>query len=176
MPQSGGVPACLPRPRPRHSLCKSAGPLASMTTVDEVAGTELAAPGGARPSKRTWEMIGPIAIGLALLSALTTFAIHANLTPIEPTHDVTIVVLLINAVTVLILLAVVLVEVRRVIRARRLGQAGARLHVRFIGLFSVIAAMPVLIVATVASLTLDRGLDSLISNHTQALLANSATV
>jgi len=157
-------------------FASSTGPLASMTTVDEVAGMEVAASGGAPAARRISGILGPVAIGLALLSALATFAIHANLTPIEPTHNVTIVVLLINAVTVLILLAVVLLDVRRVVRARRLGQAGARLHVRFIGLFSVIAAMPVIIVATVASLTLDRGLDSLISNHTQALLANSATV
>ena len=49
------------------------------------------------------------------------------------------------------------------VQARRRGLAAARLHVRIVGLFSVIAAVPAILVAVVASVTLDRGLDRLIS-------------
>ena len=53
-------------------------------------------------------------------------------------------------------------------QARRRGRAGARLHVRIVGLFSVIAAVPAILVAIVASVTLDRGLDRWFSGRTQA--------
>ena len=43
-------------------------------------------------------------------------------------------------------------------------------------LFSVIAAVPAILVAVVASITLDRGLDRLFSQHTQSLIQNSLIV
>src|SRR5262249_61022173 len=67
-------------------------------------------------------------------------------------------------------------EVVLIVQARRRGRAGARLHVRIVGLFSVIAAVPAILVAIVASITLDRGLDRWFSSRTQALIANSLTV
>ena len=53
----------------------------------------------------------------------------------------------------------------RVLQARRRGRAAARLHVRIVALFSVIAAVPAILVAVVASVTLDRGLDRLFSQQ-----------
>ena len=97
-----------------------------------------------------------------MLSALATFLILMGLTPIMPTHQVVVSVLAINAVTVLLLLGVIAREVWQVVQARRPGRAGARLHVRIVGLFSVIAAVPAILVAVVASITLDRGLDRLV--------------
>ena len=61
-------------------------------------------------------------------------------------------------------------------QARRSGRAGARLHVRIVGLFSIIAAAPAILVAIVASVTLDRGLDRLFSTRTQAAIQNSLIV
>ena len=52
------------------------------------------------------------------------------------------------------------------LQARRRGRAAARLHVRIVALFSVIAAVPAILVAVVASVTLDRGLDRLFSQQT----------
>jgi len=56
------------------------------------------------------------------------------------------------------------------------GRAAARLHVRIVGLFSVIAAAPAILVAIVASVTLDRGLDRLFSTRTRAAIENSLIV
>ena len=80
---------------------------------------------------------GPIAVGLALLSAFATFVVLADLTPIAPTHDVVVTLLLVNALTVLLLLGIIGREVWQVVQARRRGRAGARLHVRIVGLFAV---------------------------------------
>ena len=83
-----------------------------------------------------------IAVGLALLSAAVTFAVLTGLTPIAPTHMVVVSVLSIDALASLLLLAVIGREVWLIVQARRRGRAGARLHVRIIGLFSIIAAVP----------------------------------
>ncbi len=121
-------------------------------------------------------MLGPIAVGLALLSALVTFLVLADLTPLPPTHYVVVTLLLANAATVLLLLAIIVREVWQVVQARRTGRAGAKLHVRIVGLFSIIAAAPAIMVAIVASVTLDRGLDRLFNTRTRAAIENSLIV
>ncbi len=129
------------------------------------------------PEKRgETRVLGPIAVGLALLSALVTFVVLADLTPIAPTHYVVVSLLLANAATVLLLLAIIVREVWQVVQARRSGRAAARLHVRIVGLFSIIAAAPAILVAIVASVTLDRGLDRLFSTRTRAAIENSLIV
>src|ERR1700687_2160860 len=120
--------------------------------------------------------LGPIAVGLALLSAFATFIVLADFTPISPTHNMVVTLLLVNATTVLLLLDVIVREVWPVVQARRRGRAGARLHVSIVGLFSVIAAAPAILVAIVASVTLDRGLDRLFSTRTRAAIENSVIV
>jgi two-component system nitrogen regulation sensor histidine kinase NtrY len=120
--------------------------------------------------------IGVFVVVLALLSALTTFMVLAGLTPIAPTHQVVVTLLLVNAVTVLLLVGLIGREMWRVFQARRRGRAAARLHVRIVALFSVIAAAPAVLVAVVASVTLDRGLDRLFSQQTHSLIENSLIV
>ncbi|MFL6803320.1 MAG: ATP-binding protein [Xanthobacteraceae bacterium] len=146
-----------------------------MTSVDEVAVADAAAPAG--PVRRLARgVLGPVTVAVALLSALVTFLIFNNLTPVEPTNEVVIPILLVNAVTVLVLLGLIAREVWHVILARRRGQAGARLHVRIVGLFSVMAAVPAILLAVVASLTIDRALDRWFSTRTRAVIENSLSV
>lgn len=121
-------------------------------------------------------IVGLIAVGLALLSAVATFLVLANLTPIVPTHEVVLALLLFNAFTVFVLIGVIARELWRVFQARRRGRAGSRLHIRIVTLFSVIAAVPAILVAVVASVTLDRGLDRLFSRQTHSLIENSLIV
>ena len=144
-------------------------------SVEQAASAETALV--APPAKRAeaW-MLGPIAVGLALLSAFVTFVVLADFTPISPTHNVVVTLLLVNATTVLLLLGVIVREVWQVVQARRTGRAAARLHIRIVGLFSIIAAAPAILVAIVASVTLDRGLDRLFSTRTRAAIENSLIV
>jgi two-component system nitrogen regulation sensor histidine kinase NtrY len=146
-----------------------------MTNGGQTVTAELATAAAPTPG-RLARLIGVIAVALALLSALATFMVLANLTPILPTHEVVLTLLLVNAFTVLFLLAIITREVWRVFQARRRGRAGARLHVRIVALFSVIAAVPAILVAVVASVTLDRGLDRLFSRQTRSLIENSLIV
>jgi two-component system nitrogen regulation sensor histidine kinase NtrY len=138
-----------------------------------VADTSLAVASTKRGETR---VLGPIAVGLALLSAFATFVVLADLTPISPTHYVVVTLLAANAGTVLLLLGMIVREVWQVVQARRSGRAAARLHVRIVGLFSIIAAAPAIMVAIVASVTLDRGLDRLFSTRTRLAIENSLIV
>jgi two-component system, NtrC family, nitrogen regulation sensor histidine kinase NtrY len=146
-----------------------------MTQVGQVATAELIT-AGVRPAGWLPRALGIAAVALALLSAFITFVVLAGLTPVAPTHEVVVSLLLANAVTVLLLSAVILRELWKVLQARRRGRAAARLHVRIVALFSVIAAVPAVLVAVVASVTLDRGLDRLFSQQTHAMIENSLMV
>jgi len=58
-----------------------------------------------------------------------------------------------------------------VMQARRRGRAAARLHVQIVSLFSVIAVLPAVLVAVVANVTIDRGLDRLFSGPTRGVIS-----
>src|SRR6202051_872699 len=144
-----------------------------MTTLQDAtpADAVAAAPPGGR---RMISVIGPLVVCLALLSALATFLVLVGFTPIEPNHYVVISLLGVNALAVLLLLGIIVREVWPVVQARRRGRAGARLHTRIVGLFSVIAAVPAILIAIVASITLDRGLDQLLS--ARDLISNTLVI
>jgi len=144
--------------------------------VGEAATTELVTAAAAPSPGWISRALGLAAVALALLSALLTFVVLAGLTPIAPTHEVVVTLLLANAVTVFLLVLVIAREVWGVVQARRRGRAASRLHVRIVALFSIIAAVPVIAVAVVASVTLHRGLDRLFSQQTQSLIENSLIV
>jgi two-component system nitrogen regulation sensor histidine kinase NtrY len=146
-----------------------------MTTVEEVSAVEPAQKATAETHFATG-MIGLIAVVVALLSALTTFMVLSNLTFVNPTHNVVVTLLAVNLATVLLLLAVIGREVWHIVQARRRGRAAARLHVQIAGLFSVIAVAPAVLVAVLASVNLDRGLERLFSMRTRAVIENSVIV
>ena len=148
--------------------------MTSALSVEPIAAADLAAPAPA--TGRSMRVIGGVAALLSLMSALMTFIVLADLTPIAPTHRVVVTLLMINGVTVLVLLSVIAREVWQVVLARRRGRAAARLHIRIVGLFAVIAAVPAILVAIVASVTLDRGLDRLFSTRTKTVIQNSMYV
>jgi len=147
-----------------------------MTTADTTSAPtfdpSLAESGGG--ILRKW--VAPFAVAIALLSAFLTFMVLSGLTPIEPTRHVVYSFLLINAATILLLVGIIAREVWLVIQARRRGRAAARLHVQIVGLFSVIAVLPAVLVAIVANVTIDRGLDRLFSGPTREVMQNSLIV
>jgi two-component system nitrogen regulation sensor histidine kinase NtrY len=145
-----------------------------MKSAEDATIADLSA-GGAGP-RLSLRLLGSVAVALALLSAAVTFAVLAGLTPIAPTHQVVVTVLAIDALAALLLIAVIGREIWNIMQARRRGRAGARLHVRIIGLFSVVAAVPAVLVAIVASITLDRGLAPWFSSRIQSVIQNSLTV
>src|ERR1700760_4455063 len=123
-----------------------------------------------------WRLVAAFAVVLALLSACLTFVVLTGLTPIEPTPAVVYSFILINAATILLLVGIIVREVWQVMQARRRGRAGSRLHVQIVGLFSIIAALPAILIAVVASISLDRGLDRFFTLSPRAVIENSLNV
>jgi two-component system nitrogen regulation sensor histidine kinase NtrY len=144
-----------------------------MTTIEQVAPVE---PAAASTKPFASRLIGGIAVGVALLSATATFLVLAGLTPISPVHQVVVTLLCVNAATGILLISIIGREVWGVVQARRRGQAGSRLHVQIVGLFAVIAAVPTILVAVVASTTLDRALDQFFATRMRAMIEQSVTV
>ncbi|MFM2279269.1 MAG: Nitrogen regulation protein NtrY, partial [Pseudomonadota bacterium] len=97
-------------------------------------------------------------------------------TPIEPVPQVVITSVVINALFVSALIALVGYELFRLAKARARGKAAARLHIRIVTLFSVVAIAPAILVAVIASLTLNAGLDRWFSNRTRQIVDSSINV
>ena len=129
-----------------------------------------------RPRLGISRFFAPIAVVLALISALITFLVLTGLTPIPPTHNVVVGVLLGNAAMVALLALIVAWEIWGLFRARRRGRAAARLHVRIVVLFGIVAVVPAILVAVIASITLDRGLDRWFSARTRAIIGDAVVI
>ena len=82
----------------------------------------------------------------------------------------------VNAAFVLFLIALVGREVHRIVMARRRGKAASRLHVRIVAMFALVAAIPAIMVAIIASITLDIGLDRWFEIRTKTIVNSSLSI
>lgn len=130
-----------------------------------------AAPAAAGPTR-----FGAVVLVLALLSTLTTFLVLAGLTPLSPTHNVVVTMLCINVGFGVLLLGIIVWQARALFLARRRRKAGAKLHQQVILLFGIIAVTPALLLAAVAVITLDRGLDQWFSTRARSIIDNALVV
>jgi two-component system nitrogen regulation sensor histidine kinase NtrY len=117
-----------------------------------------------------------VAVVLALTSAAVTFLVLMGLTPIPPTETTVSWVMVVNGALVAFLILVVGWELGNLYLARRRGRTAARLHIRIVALFSLVAATPAILVAIVASITLDRGLDNWFSTRTREIVDTSVSI
>ncbi len=136
------------------------------------AGSSALAPEGA--GRAFW--VGLAIVVLSVFSALATYLILMGLTPIAPRNEVVLTVLLLNGALILAMIAVIAWQIAGLWRAWRERLPGARLHVRIVALFSVIAAVPALLLAVAATSTFSRSLDSWFSTRTRAIIDNSMDV
>jgi two-component system, NtrC family, nitrogen regulation sensor histidine kinase NtrY len=130
----------------------------------------------AEPSQTGLGWLGYGAVLSALASALATFLILAGATPILPTHSVVVWVFTLNGVLIAVLLGIVAWQTRKLVRERRAGAAAAGLHVRIVGLFSLVAVLPAILVAGVATVTLERGLDPWFTGALKDLMNNTVSI
>jgi len=135
-------------------------------------GLEAPLPGGS--DLGFW--IGFVVVVLSLVSGLATYLILTGLTPIAPRNEVVLLVLALNIVLIIAMCAVLGVQIAGLWRAWQHKVAGARIHVRIVGLFTVIAALPALMLAIAATTTFSRSLDSWFSTRTRTIVASSLDV
>ncbi len=121
---------------------------------------------------------GIIATAGALLTAAVSFAVLLGLLQpyITPDARTTLILISINAAFVLVLLGLIGREAHRIYAARRAGKAASRLHVRIVAMFSLVAAIPAILVAVIASITLDLGLDRWFELRTRVIVQSSLSI
>jgi two-component system nitrogen regulation sensor histidine kinase NtrY len=131
----------------------------------------------AREGRRLLALPGIVTVIAAILTAGFSFAILVGATPIVP-DDFTTIALIIGANTlfVLVLIALIAREAHRIVLARRRGKAASRLHVRIVAMFSIVAAIPAILVAVIASITLDVGLDRWFEIRTKTIVNSSLSI
>ena len=129
-----------------------------------------------RRRRFTVRAAGYITVILALTCACFSFFLLMGLTPIQPTESVVFWALAVNGLLTSLLVIELGLEVALLIRARRRGRAAARLHIRIVGLFSIVAVVPAILIAVVASITLNRGLDHWFSERTRAIVETSLSI
>ncbi|MBW9117468.1 PAS domain-containing sensor histidine kinase [Rhizobium cauense] len=119
---------------------------------------------------------GLILAGGALLCATLTLFVLLGLTPIAPSYHVVVTSVVVNSFFVLGLMALIAREVSRLFKARKRGRAAARLHIRIVVLFSIVAITPAILVAIFASITLNAGLDRWFALRTQSIVSSSRNI
>ncbi|WP_210215646.1 sensor histidine kinase NtrY-like [Mongoliimonas terrestris] len=120
--------------------------------------------------------LGLMLVFISVAVSLGHFALLTNLTPIEPTPEILATARWINSVPVIGLLILVGYEAWRVWLGWYQGRAAARLHLRIVALFSLISALPALLVSAAFVITLDKGLDRWFENRTRTIVENVLTV
>jgi len=112
----------------------------------------------------------------ALLSAVLSFLILMGFAPIAPSRHITHILTSVNIIMVLCLLAGIGSALYPIIKSWRARRAASRLHVRIIALFSLVAAIPALVIAIVAAFTLNIGLDRWFDINTRQIVASSVNL
>ena len=130
----------------------------------------------AQDRRASFALPGLLLAGGALLCASLTLPILLGLTAIEPTSEVLVASAVVNSLFIVGLMFLIGREVMRLFKARNRGRAAARLHVRIVALFSIIAITPAILVAIFASITLNVGLDRWFSIRTQSIVSSSMNV
>jgi len=128
------------------------------------------------PRRRLGAFLSFAVILIALCAAIASFFILMGLTPIAPSRVVTRILTYLNVAMVLCLLAGIGATLYPIIKSRRARRAASRLHTRIIALFSLVAAVPALVIAIVAAFTLNVGLDRWFDMNTRQIVASSVNL
>ena len=120
--------------------------------------------------------VGLIVVVLSVLVASGSFLIMTGATSIEPTPGVWTFIWVANGLLVLLVIALVVTEATLLVQSRVLGQAGSGLQLRMVTMFAVAAAVPAIIVAVVATISLNQGLDQWFSERTKTMVESSRQV
>ncbi len=126
--------------------------------------------------RKALRAVGLIVVVLSVLTASGSFLIMTGATTIEPTPEVWTLIWVANGLLVLLVVALVVTEAMLLLQSRFLGQAGSGLQLRMVTMFAVAAAVPAIIVAVVATISLNQGLDQWFSERTKTMVESSRLV
>ncbi|BDV39606.1 sensor histidine kinase [Methylocystis bryophila] len=121
-----------------------------------------------------WAWAGPAVVLAALACASATFLVIASAGPIEPNSKTLILLYVADSLAIVLLLAMVLRQSLTLWRAWRKGEAAARLHVRTVAFFSLVALIPALAVAVVGTVSLERALSPAFMSNLKGFVHKTA--
>ncbi|MCS6758667.1 MAG: PAS domain-containing sensor histidine kinase, partial [Candidatus Devosia euplotis] len=121
-------------------------------------------------------VLGFVVVVASVLMSSISFLILSGTTNIEPSTTVWTIIWIVTGVLVLLVIALVATEAMLLIQARLRNQAGAGLQIRMVTMFALVAAIPAAIVAVVATIALNQGLDQWFSERTRAMVESSRLV
>ncbi|MBJ7576365.1 PAS domain-containing sensor histidine kinase [Devosia sp. MC532] len=138
-----------------------------------------------RPERRTLlltqqnnglRVLGFVVVTASVILASISFLILSGATNIEPSPMVWTIIWIVTAVLVLLVIALVVTEAVLLVQAHRRRTPGAGLQVSMVTMFAFVAAAPAVLVAVVASISLNQGLDQWFSERTRAMVESSRLV
>jgi len=142
--------------------------------IDQSVNEQRQSPETNQSSWLVW--VGYVAVPMALASALATFLILAGATPVLPTNTIVQWVFILNGILIAFLLGIVAWQTQKLVRARMRGAAAAGLHVRIVGLFTLVAGVPAILIAGAASVSFERGLDSRLTSNIRELMTTTVAI
>ncbi len=123
-----------------------------------------------------WRKIGIALAAAALASGIATYLALTGAPPIGPRPVFVLALLQLDLVLLLALAALVAKRLVKVWAERRRGLAGSRLQVRLVGLFSLIAVLPTIIVAVFSYLFFSFGVEAWFSDKVRTAISESVAV
>ncbi len=105
-----------------------------------------------------------------------SFLILSGVTGIEPSPEVWTGIWIVTGLLVLLMIALVVTEAVLLGQARIEGQPGAGLQWRMVSMFALLAAIPAVLVAVIATIVLNQGLDQWFSERTRSMVESSRLV
>src|SRR5438045_6748687 len=123
-----------------------------------------------------WRKMTIALAAAALASGIATYLALTGAPPFGPRPAVVLSLLNLDLVLLLLLAALVAKRLVEVWAERRRGLAGSRLQVRLVGLFSLIAVLPTIIVAVFSYLFFSFGVESWFSDKVRTAISESVAV
>lgn len=144
---------------------------------------DAGAPTGRAP-RRGWlsfgneplRVVGFVIVVASVLMSSISFLILSGATGIEPSAGIWTIIWVVTGLLVLLVLALVVTEAALLVQARLQRQPGAGLQVRMVAMFAFVAGVPAVLVAIVATISLNQGLDQWFSDRTRAMVESSRLV
>ncbi len=122
---------------------------------------------------------GKMTIGLgiaAILSGIATYLAITEAYPFPITPQVVLGFLLLDLVLLLALTTLIAWRLVALWIARRSGTAGARLHVRLVAMFALVAITPTIIMAVYSTLTINLGFQAWFGERISRVISSSVSV
>jgi two-component system, NtrC family, nitrogen regulation sensor histidine kinase NtrY len=123
-----------------------------------------------------WQKIAIALAAAALASGIATYLALTGAPPFGPNPKAVLILLNLDLVLLLALAALVAKRLFEMWVERRRGLAGSRLQVRLVGLFSLIAVLPTIIVAVFSFLFFSFGVESWFSDRVRTAITESVAV